>query len=309
VSPDDLSDRIKQAFAKYEDTVELLRDLLSRRENAEEIVILACARLDALANLSGSRGRAGDRFSRFIETYSGKKAQLRRLAVGDLYSYMGREYMLLPLTVPAAGRILNLGGNSLPFLRFLADSGLPLEDDALSRCLRRVSVAIQRKYRTTASQSRTKPTEATVDEFVQHVADDMRQSTWREYEETLTKALRGIASGFRLSSLIYREVRSGAIHEHGFHVNQRRFFSERHPFVGTVRHPWEDTLYLGVHIPGPWLVDLVAACTRNYQKHLLQTRKLPADLFFSICDPLEEEDYLDLASLPGEEPVALAIGR
>ena len=54
-------------------------------------------------------------------------------------------------------------------------------------------------------------------------------------------------------------------------------------------------------------MELLEDCTRNYKAHLSNIGKLPADVFFEFCDPMEDLDYLDDASIPSGKEVKISI--
>jgi hypothetical protein len=292
--------RIEQAFERYQVTLELTERLYSSQANPVEIVLLACSRIDALSNLSATGGPARERFVQFVTTYGARRPELVKVSVADLYSYLAREYWLLPGTLNTAGSLTEFGSDSSPFLRFLADSGLPLTEDAIRRFLERWSGGVQRRYRTTATQSKAKPSFAGLRGLVDHVDSEIKHSRWKAYAPTLIPAFRTLASGFSIASLLYREIRSGAIHEHAFGLDDTHFFTKPVPYVDTIKHAFDDVLYLGVYIPGRWLLDLFESCVQNYKASLLNTRKLPIDLFSEICVVPDELDYLDEGSIPKE---------
>jgi hypothetical protein len=175
------------------------------------------------------QGTANDRFARFVLTYGDRVSELEPISVGDLYLYLGREYWRLAGTLATPGRLEMFTSVSLPFLRFLADSGLPLTEDAVEAFLRRWAVGIQRKFRTTATQPRSKASLPTLDEVMDHVGVELQRSRWKPYSERTLPAFRVLTRSFSVAQLLYREVRSGAIHEHGFGVDERRFFKEVRP--------------------------------------------------------------------------------
>ena len=105
---------------------------------------------------------------------------------------------------------------------------------------------------------------------------------------------------FSVAHLLYREVRSGAIHEHGFGVDEERFFTEEGPYVDTMVQDYGDNRHLGLYVPGSWLIDLLRTSLENYKVRLLTTRRLPGDLFAEICAIPDELDYLDEESVPDE---------
>jgi len=77
--------RIDEAFADYADTIALLEGYAQNREHPKEFAILACARIDALANLAARGKSQRERFVAFVEEFSGKRTLLEKVAVPNLY--------------------------------------------------------------------------------------------------------------------------------------------------------------------------------------------------------------------------------
>jgi hypothetical protein len=301
--------RIREAFEDYSETLALVRTYAAAKQHPVELAILVCARLDSLANLAGLGRTQHDKFERFVEEYSGQKSLLQKVAVPNIYSYLARHYDFLPITIEAPGRILQFDrDDDLPFIRFVADSGLPLTDDAISAFLRWFSRVVQKKYRTTATQTRLKPSLDSQDSLFTHIASaaaDRRSDIYRG----AVGALRPLIRTFSLSSILYREFRSGLIHEFGFSIYAAEFFREPRIYWSSVSHAYDNTRYLDVQFSAPWLIDLFETCLINYLKRLTTARILPPGLFFEICDVPDELDLLDESAMPSPKYIALALGR
>jgi hypothetical protein len=121
--------------------------------------------------------------------------------------------------------------------------------------------------------------------------------------------LDGLLKDYSVASILYREVRSGAIHEYEFEINERRFFTEPDLFLETVRRGYDTTLYLSVEFSAPWLLDLLKDCLRNYKRRLKHTKQLPASLWSAICDPDTEADMFDASLLEEPRDIGLSVGR
>ena len=76
-----IDDRIRQAFADYFETLALLREYAAERQHPFELAVLACTRLDSLANLATSRKEQEKAFPYFMEQYSGQKNFLQKVVV------------------------------------------------------------------------------------------------------------------------------------------------------------------------------------------------------------------------------------
>jgi len=94
----------------------------------------------------------------------------------------------------------------MQYIRFLAASGLPQTEGAVSRFLYWFSAQIQRHYRTTATQRRSKPTLDGRDAVMNHLVD---AASTRRDESYLTavRKLDGLLKDFAVASILYREVR------------------------------------------------------------------------------------------------------
>jgi hypothetical protein len=100
-----IEDRIREAFEDYSATLNLVREYAAARQHPAELGILACARLDSLANLAGLGGTQSERFRHFLEEYSDQKSLLQQIAIPNLYSYLSRHHALLPGTIEIPGRV------------------------------------------------------------------------------------------------------------------------------------------------------------------------------------------------------------
>ena len=56
--------------------------------------------------------------------------------------------------------------------------------------------------------------------------------------------------------------------------------------------------FLRVEFPGSFLVETLVDALGNFKKALKGKRTLPAAIFFQVCDPVSETEYLDIDSLP-----------
>jgi hypothetical protein len=204
-----INDRITEAFVDYFDTLALIRRYLAERRHPVELAILACVRLDSLANLALSGKTQRERFVHFIEDYSGQKGKLQSVAVPNMYSYLARHHEILSLNFETPGRVTLLSRLDLPFLQFVDKSALPVTEEVIGVFLRWLSRVIQKRYRTTASQSKDKITLDTQDSFVaylENVASSRRSNSYK----VAVGALRPMVQAFSVSSLLYSEFSTAA---------------------------------------------------------------------------------------------------
>ena len=150
---------------------------------------------------------------------------------------------------------------------------------------------IQRSYRTTATQSKAKPILASVNVLFELLVREAERFSHGKYEAAY-KEIRPLLTQFSLASILYREYRSGAIHEFAFEVDGR-FFAESDLYVDTLRYTWDSTTYLEIRVPARWLIDACRTCVSSYQRRLMQTLRLPLPLFIELCNVPQDVGYLD----------------
>jgi len=304
-----IEDRIRAAFDEYRATLTLIEDMALAQDLAQEIVILACARLDALANLAMTKQRSqNERFVSFLMTYSGKSRELEQIALPNMYFNLFVQSVTLPATVPAPGRLYayDIKRDAL-FLQHLVDSGVPMTTDAIGKWLHRLSVWLQRKYRTTATQSKQKPHQDTLRNIMQHLEDC--SSAYRKgfYDEAV-KAIGPFVRRFRLAEVLYRDYRSRSIHEFPFDADER-FFEERGLYVATRYHAWDSTRFLEMSVSARWLINLYRVAVERYEQSLLARRKLPINLWTELCDTNKEFGFLDDASITVGRDLRIHVDR
>ncbi len=177
-----IEDRITSAFTRYKAIYVFLENLVTSQHFPNELVILTCARLDALANLAITQSKSQrDRFVSFISTYSSKRRELEKIALPNLYSRLNIDYSTLSGTIPKPGRIHSYDEVSdSAFIRFIVESGLSITEKDIGLFLNKFSIWIQNKYRTTMTQSKTKPlidTEKNIMEYLLNCSKKYQKGT------------------------------------------------------------------------------------------------------------------------------------
>jgi hypothetical protein len=116
--------RLREVLSHYRDTISLIDDLLTERRAAQEIVLLACGRLDSLANLAFYNASSQQwSFRQFVSNYSGQKSFFNSISVGDLYRYLAYYADLSDGgLIDAPGRVQRFGPQSDIFLAFIEKS-------------------------------------------------------------------------------------------------------------------------------------------------------------------------------------------
>jgi len=114
-------------FSAFESTDALVNELIEKRKNPVEALILICARLDALASDSVREGTPSKRaFTQFLSSYGGHHDLLESVSLSNLYYELSHHAWLLEGIVSSPGRLHTFGRNNLPVIQLLEDADLPL---------------------------------------------------------------------------------------------------------------------------------------------------------------------------------------
>jgi hypothetical protein len=148
LTDDELKDRLDSAFAHYHESILLMDDLIKQEREPQDIVLLACARLDSLANLAyPNKTSQQEAFCQFISNYSGQKRFFNAVSVGNLYSdlvYYG--YIADGLLVDIPGRIKRFGLDSDYFLSFIERTNVPITGKSVGRIANRIAQILQHNF-------------------------------------------------------------------------------------------------------------------------------------------------------------------
>ena len=301
--------RIREAFAEYFDTLALIRAYSDDKQHPIELGILACARLDSLANLAGSSRRQQECFTTFVEKFSGQKNVLQQVAVPNMYSHLTRQRDLLPGTIAVAGRVTIFDRtNDNPFINFISKSGLPITVESIEKFIDWLRKSIQKAYRVTATQSRSKPSLEGRSQLIEVLRASLPTRRQDEYR-TAIEALSLVISQHTVSNILYREFRSGLIHEFEFSVYRHRFFREPSIYWQTIEHIFDSCRYLDLQFSARWFIETLESCLNNYIKHLEHTKKLPPALYMLVCNMFDELQFLDESLIDEPRDVGLQFGR
>jgi hypothetical protein len=153
-----LAGALDRYFASFDCTRELASKLILKRKHPVEILILLCARLDALASdAAKDETSSKNAFTRFVTAYGGQRDLLNSISIGDLYYELMYHRWLLEGMIPAPGRLHIFSRLDEPIIHLLEHAGLPLtlkDSEILLDTLIRIS---KQEYRAFPGQHLTKP--------------------------------------------------------------------------------------------------------------------------------------------------------
>ena len=81
-----LEDGLDRYFELYAPTLALALELIASKRHSQELVLLLCARLDAMASDAAREGTPSKQaFVKFLNAYSGQRRLFEGVSVPDLY--------------------------------------------------------------------------------------------------------------------------------------------------------------------------------------------------------------------------------
>jgi len=136
VKPPNLAERLERFFNLFEPTIKLAEDLIAARSNSQEVVLLLCARLDALASCTGREDQSNRQaFTHLLVNYAGHRDLMCSVSAGDLYYELGYHRWLAEGMIPKPGRLYRFSRLNDPIIHLLDRSGIPLTVETVHRLL------------------------------------------------------------------------------------------------------------------------------------------------------------------------------
>ncbi len=304
MKPEVFEKRLASYFERYKITAQILRSLFSQRSAAQDFILLACARLDSLANhacpsrLSGEA--QAEKFTRLLLQHSGHKALLEQISLPDLYTSLLVELWQLPGVVDAPGRLRMFEPfRQRDFIEMHWKSGLALDEQDLEGLLSFLLDRIRSQYRVIPYQSRKKLHADTIVSVQQFLSETARQRRGGRYAAGI-KAIKPILKAHQLAAILYREYRNGSIHGGGVDIDEVEFFTAKKPHWSIVDYQFVTAKpVFQVLFPANFLFEVYENCVAGYYRQLLATRKLPASIFNELFpgSVMRHLDYLDQNSV------------
>lgn len=297
----ELRKAVDSFFARYEPTLDMLDRFIAEQKHHQELVLLACARLDSLANLASAEGTQKARFARFLSRHSALGNRAFAVSVPDLYYHFQHYLWIRVGNIPVEGRIVLYRERDKEYAQFIYDSGVPITQDHIGALLEAILGALKHQYRITPAQSTKKPTSAPVKEVAEVISNAVQKYT-SEYGDSDVRVVDSIVSAYTLGSLLYRRYRSTAIHEWGVEVDERQFFAEKDIYWETA--PVHSHRFLKAQFSAAFLAGMLKDSISSYKKELIAIRKLPFGLW---SGSRLDEEFLDERSVLGEVQVRLVV--
>jgi hypothetical protein len=132
-------------------------ELIRSKSHPQEIRILLCSRIDALASGSTSEGESsGNAFTSFVTMFGGSRNYSRVSALEICITNWITICGSCPGMLEKAGRVQIFSRVNEPILKLLVDSEIALTLEGARRLLKRIQLALRRTFRVAPGQSRKK---------------------------------------------------------------------------------------------------------------------------------------------------------
>jgi hypothetical protein len=295
-----LKEGLDQFFGQFSSTQELVDGLIQSKSHPQEILILLCSRLDALA--SGAAGEdepSGKSFTGFVTNYSGKSKLFDSISVGDLYYELDYHLWIMPGMLEKAGRFHVSSRINEPILKLLVDSEIPLTLQDVQALIKRIKGALRKHFWVAPNQRQIKQPLATGNRIKQAVLDEFPGQRNRNLRKSLRKALDPLVNSKSLARILYERFRCEAIHGGRVLIDDTRFFDENEPYWKPLYSDFYGPFQL-VEFPATFLASLFSECVTNYRKRLEATKKVPPNIHFEMFpdDVCAQLELLDETLLP-----------
>ncbi len=292
--------KLDRYFSIFDSTIQLVRELIKEKRHPQEVLILLCARLDALASDATSEDVSNsEAFSLFVTHYGGHRQLFESVSAGDLYYELGFHRWLIEGTIPKAGRLCRFSRVDDTTIELLTKSGIPLTVRDATHLLDKTMSAIKKRYRVNARQVESRSLVASSHDIESTILGRFREPRMKEIRANLPSALAPLLRSKRLAAILYQRFRNESIHGAQVLFNVDKFFTETEPY-------WEGETstyfgpYLLVEFPAQFLLNTLENCIRTFRGHILGKQKMPPDVHFHVCgdQSFQHLEWLDHELLP-----------
>lgn len=302
---------LDQYFSAYDSSQALAAELVKRRQYPIDVLILLCARLDALASDAlGDNTPHKQAFCRFVTNYGGHRELFEAVSVPDLYYEIGYHRWKLSGTIPAPGRLNRVSELDDPFFHLVEDSGLPITLKEIGRLLDTVTRILERAFRAKARQASSKSRISSASALKNVIEDAAKKSRLRQIASRLPQALLPLMNKTSMSNILYERFRCEAIHGASVRIDANRFFSEFEVYWKRIYPIYQGRTYELVEFPAAFLLECLKACIGAYRTHLLAKGNVPHAIYFrGFEDLLSTVHFLDSESMPEGGAVRLRLPK
>lgn len=297
--PGDFAERLDRFFSVFQPTIGLAENLIRSKENPQEVVLLLCARLDALASCLACEDQSNRQsFIRLLVNYSGHRDLMESVSAGDLYYELGYHRWLAEGLIPRPGRLHRFSRLNDPVLSLLDRSGIPLTVKAAELLFTRLMRVLTTSFRCCPGQPTRKSTVGKPQLITTKVLAEFQRSKDKVLLQELGQALQPLLETKTLAGLLYEKFRNSAIHGAWVELDEENFFLASQPYWEPLYSPYYPP-FMFVKFPAPFLVELLLNCIKTLKQQMMATGKLPPDVHYHALGPDSNDlRFLDEGLLP-----------
>jgi len=275
--------RLSSFFNTFSPTLELVDDLIRKRSHAQEIIILICSRLDALASTASPEDAPKrESFVKFACNYGQRRRFFSKVSVGDLYyEFAYHDFLLSNGILIDAGRLFRYSREADDVLRFIDYSDIPLVDKLVEHMFSKVMSALSSSFRVKPGQPLAKSHTASVDEVLRCITNSLERSRLREFGKSISEAIKPLIKTKVTARILYERFRSEVIHGGHVQIDNKRFFSENLPYW-TPFYRREYGTWLLLEFPAKFLRSLLERCIKTYKHHLIVKGVVPVGIHWLV---------------------------
>jgi hypothetical protein len=296
----ELETRLSSFFDNFSPTLELIDDLIRNKSHPQEVIILTCSRLDALASTANPEDAPKkESFVNFICDYCQDHSFFNKVSVGDLYyEFAYHHYLLSEGIFMDDGRLFRSSRHDDAMIQFVDYSDIPLIDEWVKYMFTKVMRALSSSFRVKPGQPLAKSHTASIDEVLSCIASSLERSRIKNFSKSIVEAIEPLVKTKVAARLLYERFRSEAIHGGLVQISNKRFFSENLPYWT----PWGREEYgysLLLEFPAKFLRRLLKGCMETYKRHLIAKGAVPIGIHQLVFgeDNMKNLQYIDDQSL------------
>jgi len=294
----DLKEETHRFFALFDPTIRLAERLIAAKENAQEVLLLLCARLDALASCISSEDQSNrESFTRLVSAYGGERELMESVSAGDFYYELGYHRWLMEGMLPKPGRIVRFSRINDPVIDLLDQSDIPLTVDAARRLLTRLMRVVEYHCRCRPGQPLRKPATLKLGTLTKAIRHEFRHSRPIEIDK-LSKAIQPLLRSKTVAELLYENFRNAAVHGIKVDLDENRFFHEQRPYWQPLYSEYYPP-FMFLKFSGPFLLKLLGNCLRTLRAAWSVKGRIPPDAHWHLFGyGLDEIHQIDETLLP-----------
>lgn len=299
VNPELIS-ALNRYFDQFSSTRQLVDHLIKAKSHPQEILILLCSRIDALASTAAAEDDPrAEAFVRFVSTYSGNRKLFESVSAGDLFYELDYHLWLMPGILEKAGRLRVFSRLNEPVVKLLVGSEIPLTLEDAQLLMKRIQRGLRRHFRVAPHQRRGKPEIGSPEAIRNAIVGEFSTRPSKATGAVLRKALDPLISSKTLARILYEKFRCGVIHDGHVRIDKPRFFTEKSTYWTPMYSEYYGPFQLA-EFPARFLASLLSECIQNYRKRLEATGKVPPGVHFEMFpeDPVGYAELIEEDLLP-----------